>query len=112
MKERFQITWTTLFIALISLSLMSHSIIENDCQNLYTTKPGYFAAIDEESYDKMMSFIVDKDMKALNILIDKGKIFELKEGLKVYLVKTSWGMAIIRPKGYDIKLWTVSEAIE
>lgn len=112
MRERFQITLAMLFTVLLSLSLMSHSISENDYQNLYTTKPGYFAAIDEESYDKMMSFIVDKDMKALNVLIDKGKIFELKEGLKVYLVKTSWGMAIIRPKGYDMRLWTVSEAIE
>ncbi len=112
MKERFQITLATMFIALLSLSLLSHSIWKNDSQNLYSTKPGYFAAIDEESYDKMMSFIVDKDMKALNVLIDNGKIFELKEGLKVYLVKTSWGMVIIRPKGYDMRLWTVSEAIE
>jgi hypothetical protein len=112
MGKEFKAVFTKSFMLLISLSLMSHSLVRRDYQNLYTTKPGYFAAVDEESYDKMMAFIIDKDMEALNILIDRGKVFQLKEGLKVYLVKHSWGKIIIRPKGYDIKLWTVSEAIK
>ncbi len=102
---------TNSFILLMSFLVMSYSTLDDNNQNIYTTKSGYFAAIDEESFDKMMDFIVDDDKEALQLLINRGKIFELKAGIKVYLVKSSWGKVIIRPKGYDIRVWTVSEAI-
>tara|TARA_R110000765_G_scaffold295818_3_gene390978 strand:- start:9046 stop:9321 length:276 start_codon:yes stop_codon:yes gene_type:complete len=91
---------------------MTYSLTEFKEQKIYITKSGYFAAIDEESYDKMMNYIVEKDMEAVDILMKHKKVIMLKEGLQVYLVKVSWGKVIIRPKGYDLKLWTVSEAIE
>lgn len=99
-------------IILIALSSMTYSLTEFKEQKIYITKSGYFAAIDEESYDKMMNYIVEKDMEAVDILMKHKKVIMLKEGLQVYLVKVSWGKVIIRPKGYDLKLWTVSEAIE
>lgn len=102
----------TKFIILLVLFWMMSSLSNKfEYQQIYTIKQGYFAAINEESYEKMMSFIVEKDMDALEGLIKKGVIIELRKGLEVYLIKSSWGKVIIRPKGHDLKLWTVREAI-
>jgi hypothetical protein len=91
---------------------MTYSLTKFKEQKIYITKSEYFAAIDDESYEKMINFIIEKDMEAIDVLMKNNKVIMLKEDLQVYLVKVSWGKVIIRPKGHDLKLWTVSEAIE
>ena len=40
---------------------MNNVFTENKAQKIYVTKSGYLAAINEESYEKMMDFIIEKD---------------------------------------------------
>jgi len=106
-KEKF-IKTITFSVALILTIICVTSVA---AQSVYTTKSGYFAAINEEALDKCLQYIVDKDREALGKLYDSGLIFPLKEGLRVYYVKSSYSGVKIRPEGELIEIWTVREAL-
>jgi len=82
-------------------------------QNTRTTKAGYLASVSEELLDKAISYAVAKDYVALQKLINSKLVFELKEGLKVYVVDTKLfsGKVKIRPVGETVEVWTVLEAV-
>lgn len=80
---------------------------------IYTTKPGYFASQSYDNYDKAVSMLADGDKAAVVHMVVSNKIFMLKEGLRVYLVKRKWSGDIkIRLKGTDIEVWTFGDAID
>lgn len=82
-------------------------------QNVKTTKSGYWASVSEELLDKAMDYAVAKDYVAIQKLLNSKLVFELKAGLKVYVVDYQLfsGKVKIRPVGETIELWTVKEAI-
>ena len=77
----------------------------------YTTNSGYAACVSKASFDKYMSYAVNKDYEAISVLENAGLCFSLKGRVTVYLEDTSWGKVEIRPKGQTGTVWTVMEAI-
>lgn len=82
-------------------------------QNIRTTKAGYLASVSEELLDKAIEYAVAKDHVALQKLLNSKLVFELKAGLKVYVVDSKFfsGKVKIRPVGETVEVWTVLEAV-
>ena len=76
-----------------------------------TTKPGYAAAISESVLDEVVQYAVDKDMKALQSLVDSGLAFSIRGGVSVYTVDVGWTKVSFRLPGKRSVLWTVREAL-
>ena len=76
-----------------------------------TTKPGYAAAISESVLDEVVQYAVDKDMKALQSLVDSGLAFSIRGGISVYTVDVGWTKVSFRLPGKRSVLWTVREAL-
>ena len=83
-------------------------------QTEYITKDGYLAAGSEEDFDKATKYLIDEDYDSLQILLDDGKVIKLKKDLIVFVVDSHVrkGKVEIRPKDYDLVLWTNTEAIK
>lgn len=82
-------------------------------QDAYVTKPGYFAAVNKQDFEKAVEYSVQKDEVALDKLMKSRRVFPLKGGIKVHLVKGGIfsGTIKIRPAGSTVELWTFREAI-
>jgi hypothetical protein len=91
------------------MALLTHSA---HSQTLYVTKGGYAATLSKEVLNRVLDLSIEKDYVALQQLIDAGLVITLKPGIEVYLVKAGFlGRIQIRPRGSNLVLWTVSEAI-
>ena len=98
------------FIGLITFLLFSTSAV---AQTIYTAKKGYAVAFSEKSYEKMMDAIIDDDKQYLEVLMANQEMMVLGKDLQVYLVKAYLrGRVLLRIKGTDVTIWTVSEAIK
>jgi len=76
-----------------------------------TTNKGFIGAFAKEDLKSAISYISAKDYDAFQSLLDDTKVFQLKAGLKVFIEKTSWGLAKIRPKGETFTFWVNTEAV-
>jgi hypothetical protein len=78
------------------------------------TQEGYIAAISEKYLDDVVRYSVDKDYIAIEKLLKKGVIVQMKKGIKVHLVNTHLfsGKVEFRLPGQTDVLWTVSEGIK
>jgi len=100
-------------LILIILLTLSFSSTLSFAQDAYVTKPGYFAAVNKQDFEKAVEYFVQKDEEALNKIMKTKRVFPLKGGIKVYLVKGGIfsGKIKIRPAGSTVELWTFREAI-
>jgi len=77
-----------------------------------TTNSDYVAAFSEKDLDRAISYVSDGDKAAFNQIIESGRVFLLKAGMKVYVVDSTWtGKVKIRLQGKTIEIWTVKEAL-
>jgi len=78
-----------------------------------TLKGSFLAATSEELFDEAMNYAVTKDIEALQILMDSGQVFMLKEGVRVQAKRKGIfsGKMKIRPIGSTVWFWTVVEAV-
>jgi len=106
-----------LIISFFSVSMLNAEV-ENIEINLETvtvscvTNSGYYAATSKSLMNKCVQYSVNKDYDALQKLLDSGLVFSLKGSISVYVVKSSWGLVEIRPKGSTGTVWTNTEAID
>jgi hypothetical protein len=82
--------------------------------NAETTVGGYLASPSQETLEKAISYVVDKDEAAFKKIMAGGLVLSLEAGLDVQIVDTKIfkGLVKIRPRGQTIELWTVSEAVK
>jgi hypothetical protein len=92
---------------------LSYFLTENDIGDCYT-REGYVAAISEKYLDDLIRYSVDKDYVAIQKLLKAGVVVEMKQGVKVFVVKTHLlsGKVEFRIPGYTDILWTVTEGIK
>ena len=79
-----------------------------------TTKSGYYAASTKEDLDQAIGYAAQQDEVALNKLIASNRVFQMKEGLKVYIENCEGLMCSIvkiRVVGQEATAYTVSESI-
>jgi hypothetical protein len=100
-------------INLIFLIVMILNVNFALAQDVCVTKPGYFAAVTKQDFEKAVEYFVQKDEDALNKLMKTKMVFPLKGGIKVYVVKGGVfsGKIKIRPAGSTVEIWTFREAI-
>lgn len=78
------------------------------------TKDNYIASISEDLFDRAFSFAIQKDLVALQQLLDTKLVFILRAGIPVFIEKSKIfsGKVLIRPKGSStIFVWTNLAAI-
>ena len=85
---------------------------ESTAQTTYKTVDGYPACVSKKYIDDFVTYSTDKDLKAMQSLLDAGVCIAMKSGLTVYLVDTSWGLVSFRMKGDTNVFWTVREGIK
>lgn len=100
-----------LFPILISLVLIGFCS-SSTAQTTYRTVDGYPACVSKKYIDDFVTYSTDKDLKAMQSLLDTGVCISMKAGLTVYLVDTSWGLVSFRMKGDTNVFWTVREGIK
>lgn len=100
-------------LTLIILSVMIMNVSFALAQDVCVTKSGYFAAVTKQDFAKAVEYFVQKDEEALNKLMKTKRVFPLKGGIKVYVVKGGIfsGKVKIRPAGSTVEIWTFREAI-
>lgn len=80
-------------------------------QKTYYTKDGYVFAFDKETLNRAIKYVSQNDTEALQSMIERQKVFILKENVEVYVEEQTFSLVKIRPKGTDTEVWTVREAI-
>jgi len=82
-------------------------------QETKTLKKGYLIAVNETSFDKCMSMIVNEDNRAFAQMISSGLCAVTKNGVQVYLedVHMFSGVSEIRVKGSTATFWVNTEAL-
>ena len=96
--------------AIILTFFISYS---SSAQSTYITVSGYNACLTEDYFDKLGDYSADRDLEAVQKLIDAQACFSLKAGVIVYVEEQRWnGVVEIRPKGQTVTVWTNIEAIE
>lgn len=92
----------------------ARAVYANLGPNEYITNDGYLAALTEELLDKVTEYSINGDSEAVANLAATGTVIMLKPGLRVFRVDSSGFLGSkvkIRPKGQNIEVWTVMEAI-
>ncbi len=72
------------------------------------------AALKERSLDKAFGYMMAGDRSSLNGMIAESKVFMLKRGLKVEILKkkATGGKIKIRPVGSEVEIWTIEKALK
>lgn len=99
-----------LFVMIVFLSFTSIAY----CQQAYILKKDYPVAFSEKGYEKMINATSTGDKEYFKLLLKNKEIMIIPKDLDVHLIKSSFlgGMIVVRLKGKDIKLYTVSEAMK
>ncbi len=92
--------------------LLSQSEEQSSNRRIKFTVGGYFAAPTEELLDKVTELSIAKDYEALQQLLDRGLIIQLKSGMKVEVVKMKFSVVKFRFWGTNNEFWTVVEAVK
>jgi|WetSurMetagenome_2_1015567.scaffolds.fasta_scaffold100253_3 hypothetical protein len=100
------------YFCIVLLILSSLSCFAQDSSNYYVTKGNYIFAYTESDLDKATRICTQKDTAALQQMIDQQRIFIVKQGLRVYVVKKKFSTVLVRFQGMTLELWTVNEAIQ
>ncbi len=104
-------------ILLFTIALLVGFVANNDLSDLELsmcyTQEGYIAAISEQYLDDVVRYSVDNDYKAIQSLLAKGVVVQMKKGVKVYLVDAHIfsGKVEFRVPGQTQVLWTVTEGL-
>jgi hypothetical protein len=77
-------------------------------------KAGQIAAVSEEYLNEAFRYLEKDDPKALQVLLDAGNVFLMRQGIRVYVLDTKIGRGRvkIRVEGTKIELWTALASIE
>lgn len=65
----------------------------------------------KSDFDEMYNCVTHNDTKALQEMVDLGKIYILEEGTEVYVVDVGFGYDVVRQKGSTKKLWIATERL-
>ena len=85
---------------------------ETTAQTTYKTVDGYPACISKKYIDDFVTYSTQKDLEAMQSLLDAGVCLSMKPNLTVYLVESSWGLVSFRMKGDTNVFWTVREGLK
>lgn len=82
-------------------------------QQVYVTKKGYPAAIDEKTYEQMAEYYRVKDLEAIKTLMDRGVAIIMQEGIRVYITDRAImsPRVKLRPVGKTFEIWTIKDAV-
>lgn len=75
----------------------------------YIIKEEAFATFNKEDFDEMYTYFVQKDTKAVESMLQEGKILVIPQGTEVFLMEAHFGYNVVRQNGSTIKLWISSE---
>ena len=105
MKGRTVFPWVVLIVLVIAVNAAA--------DDYFVTKDGYYASISEQALQKFIEYLSHDDREACNQLVKSKLVFQMKSGMKVYIVESRgiFGFIKIRPKGQTIEVWTVRSAI-
>lgn len=90
-------------------SSKSHFSEETKDEYSYVIKTEAFATTNEQDHDDMISYFVQKDLRAVETMQLQNKIIVLPAGTEVFLVDYGLSTSVIRVKGTTQKLWISSE---
>ncbi|MGL5854188.1 MAG: hypothetical protein ACRCYA_03010 [Cetobacterium sp.] len=98
---------------IIIMFLLSVSIFAAEIKK---TKSDYIFTRTKEQLEKVMLFVRDNDVEALDkymqLLQASNQGGYLKENAEVYVEDYDWGLIKFRAKGTTMSWWTVSEAVK
>ncbi len=82
--------------------------------NAATLTGGYFACFREQDFDELMEMVGRNDKRGVDYLVKSGRCFIPKEGIRISVLKSSWGIVKVRAYVGDraVVLWTVSESVQ
>jgi len=99
-------------ISIIILTAPNGNQFNIDDQSTYRTTGKSVAAFKEEDLKLVINYFSDKDLDAVQKLIDEERAFKVKKDLVVYLLEAKIsGISKVRLKGSDITFWVVSKEI-
>ncbi|NIO11764.1 MAG: hypothetical protein GTO40_28575 [Deltaproteobacteria bacterium] len=77
-------------------------------------KAGQIAAISEAYLDEAYQYLADDDLNALQVLLDAGNVYLMRQGIRVYVLDTrvERGRVKIRLEGTTIDLWAALASIQ
>ena len=90
------------------LLFITFSINAEDPKNL---RAGSFCAIDEESFELMMSILQAEDTDALVDMMVAQKVLLTENNKEVYVEEIEMGAVKVRPKGKAFTVWTTSDSL-
>jgi len=91
------------FISILSVFAESGRYVTNGTNVGCTTK---------SNLDKVGNYVAANDYVAFQKMIGGKRCIQLKKGIEVQLMNTSWGKVEIRPIGHEATIWTYMEAIQ
>ena len=77
----------------------------------YFTKENKVACYNKKLMKDFVSYAVDQDLAAMQMLLDADLCVQMKGGLEVYITDHSWGLIGFRLKGDVSEYWTLSENV-
>jgi len=98
-------------ILFLSIFVSCFAFANTSSAQAYVTTEGYSACTTKKYLNDLISYANQKDIGAIQQLIDAGVCLQMAAGIPVYLMDTSWGLVEIRPKGMTDTVWTVQEGI-
>jgi hypothetical protein len=100
------------FFSLITIIAMFGVSSNVSAQTEYKTVDGYAACISKKYIDDFVTYATQKDLDAMQQLLDAGLCISMAAGISVYVMDTTLGLVEFRLKGDTQTFWTVREGVK